>query len=642
MAFKLGRQRRKTSFTDVVGLKDKIKIFDSSGALDSDFHKHSLKSGAWKKTMTSSVFTNNFYGTQPDQFSYLRIGENYLDKDPSNFTISDNVNIFQDVAGQFFEPNHPYAEYSPDADGVIPFSEADRGIGLSKSELDGRGAQWGIPLFHHPFHYTSRNGERRFSTQYKNSYDRSNYLREVIYVDKLNGYNYPSGYYYQTDSNYSALVRGFNDLRPSSLLEPEAWTTISKPQSGLARSNNVHYRYDWFRHKNLQYFQLITQHPTDIENDMNTLLSPDVYGTIRKTLPPTGSAATVNEADDYLLDDATKNPGPAHSKRYGKVIGYVLEPGRSIIENKLGYNGWQHDDQLGHGKWAGNSTPKVTMLDSDVRLGIRRSFARRNKDYYLQGERGYYYNTSSNPSTETLNDQYERYSVVAYGANEKNRADPYVGMTIGSPCMLQYFGKDPTNGGSTSWSNILTNKTPVLAVLGGNQDPSELGNRYWQMGNYNGEPAYGLATWNKESNNSYIDESYILQDFIDSSAVNWSGGKGWAPLQETGTASFEYPYVVADYMPSRTMYNRKGENVLYDTQINNDAYFFNNPSREVMELKDVYRVVTTLFTSPKNFSVNDWGDSIATSNAKDVMVINNFDSDAIVLHMVRDWDCWRR
>ena len=112
------------------------------------------------------------------------------------------------------------------------------------------------------------------------------------------------------------------------------------------------------------------------------------------------------------------------------------------------------------------------------------------------------------------------------------------------------------------------------------------------------------------------------------------------------TESYSYPYVMVDYCPSRTNYNRKDENVLYDTQMTS---FVETPTQDgyggyvkVLDTKDAWRFSMDLEVSPRNFTTNDWNDSVATSNVKDVMVINNFDSDLIALHMVRDWDCWRR
>lgn len=643
MAFFIGDRKKSGQYPSndtsgatlpVTGLTRARKVFDSdnAGGYDSDLLNLSMGSSRWKKKWLEE-FSDEYpegwynaevwaeqleemnrsrfrpYGTKfRDPYQYY--DQSFLMTDPSNFTISDNLNSFSNL-----DDKYDYTYFGTPRDG------------LSNDSNDGRGSTWAIPLFHNNTYYTGRDGHKY------------NFAVELNANQRV-GFQVRD---YYGESDYSRLVQGINDFRPSSLLEPEQWS-MRRLNVGSTNNTDRPYVFDQLRHKNVQYLQLLTNHDRTLERKILQDVGYDndnhAFKYVRKSIYDFNA----NNVYPDLIDD-----DPAYQRHYGKVLGYVLEPGRSIIADSdsdgTSYLNWFHNDAMGKGKWAGMTVPNYTQIDSSRGLGIRRSYGRSRRETYL--DKGYQYSYWN--GTNTVNvyvDTMKTWNHMAFGANEVKKADPYVGMTIGSPCMLTYFGRYPTDNETKlgDWSNVPENKFPMVAALGKNTAPGKGSSDLWPRGN--------SRIWYQESPN---EATHLLQDIIDSSTVCWSSGKGNAPLQER-EASHAYPYVMADYMPSRTNYNRKGENVLYDTQMRHDVEtstqgrYHEYPSGYygytlVLDTKDAwgdnaqwpYPVV-----SPINFTTNDWNDSVAASNVKDVMVINNFDSDLIALHMVRDWDCWRR
>lgn len=685
MAFKLGKRKKQpksqannpnsstSPFSNVsdftVGLVETLEVFNDQAQLDSSIDKRSMASSSWKK-IDIPYLTADSDNWNPYELTVPRTAGHFKDKDPSNFTISDNLNQFYSYhkKGQI---NADGETTQTDVMGSSSFEDPmNAGADLFSANYDDRrGSQWGVPLFHHPWYHTSAALNDKYS---RTPIKFASKLRSSFFVSNNS-----------VDSNNEKLVQGLNEFRPSSLLEPEAW----HGRALNVASTVPHYRFDWFRHKNIQYIQLVTNtNNTDqLQNQTGFKVTPhrpsnypwDGHkdsSNLNLDIERRNFNTTADGVDGYLpynietsMDSAPIPLGyndPAFRKKYGKTIGYVLEPGRHIIEAKsdFKYNDWRHTDQLGHGKWAGMSVPSLTTLDSDRGQGQKRSSARRNKKNYLtitdQNTTAVYQPTYSYVYN---NQPVQDYATMAYGPNEPNRANPYVSMTIGQPMVLFYFGKD-----SNSYDNY--RDRPYLSAIHPQYDVDDFDSIGWE-----GAATYDnrhkliagklFGSWSYGGRYGGLYEQHIQQDIIDSSAINWSGGKGAAALQER---AHKYPYAVADYCPSRTSYNRKGENVLYDTQINhtdpydgnlsffgkkdvkgtNFGYLYDNYSStglwKPLNTKDAYWNQFNLEVSPKNFTTNDWGDSIASSNTKDVLLINNFDSDTIALHMVKDWDCWRR
>lgn len=640
MAFKIGDRLRQDvtsrgksqGHTNVRTLFSQITADSNSLDSDSIFAVHNNSSN-WKKNPSPGYDVSK----HPYKGGGTRLRNAWKNWDmynPQNFTISDNIGgyISQDK------------------------NDGTQGDTTTKIE-DGRGAQWAIPLFNHPFWYTSpvRNyygnagdGEREYSIRYNSNVNKIIHVNDFDIADSV---------------SEDRLIKGITDFRPSSLIEPDQWAFRVTPMGSGNRVNRSNYIFDADEDRNIQYFQLLTTPNWDFWEDLESTFSiysdmwdVDLTTTYNGGRSPLFDTRRKIEKDDFKQStpkNLSKND-LGFKKEYGKVVGYVLEPGRHIRVDSDEYPDWQHTDAYGKGKWAGRTVPRFTALDSDWGYGIDRSVSRKNNGRYLvngvvQERDRWSYSTGGVFQADQFRFEEER--------------DPYAAMTMGSPCMLTYFGKLPTASDITTYgtpdNDYFFRIFPRVNALGFNDKNLDTlyqyeNNTRFDLSNYVGaaylEQMYDedfIGEWpsgiSAGAGSQYYglgrSNGWVLQDVIDSSAVNWSSGKGYAPLQQTvnnaSGYSHKYPYVVADYCPSRSNYLRKDENLCISVnQVREQEY--------VQDFGRYYLALGELKTRPTVFTLNDWEDSVSQSNTKDVLVINNFDSDTIVCNMVKDWECWRR
>lgn len=640
MAFKIGSRNRQTNrphgefivasqtlHRETVLFKN---VTGDSNSLDSSVFLEHLNSSNWKKTPVRNAdpYTIQFVGTfendsvdvnpygtsdprgylgntDDDIFNNYTLWEEAEHYDPENFTISDNLNGF-----------------------ITPNKISWHANTIYELHNDGRGAQWGIPLFHHPFYYTTGRSNLTFSKdksqgmQHQMMKNRLTALKQVPFdpTDPVYGEYADSAYFTK-----SRETMGFTDFRPSSLLEPDQWHGRALPDKNNG-SLRAAYIFDPEENTSIQYFQLMTGPAFEYMDEFD--------GVSIDTLN------TYNDAFNNIRTkiDGVKNSDIANTKSYGKVIGYVLEPGRMIRADSDQYPNWQHSDNYGKGKWAGRTVPNLTFSDSDQLRGYGsiRSMAYRQGAKIKPNEGGGPYGEGARQGGDFI-----------YNPNDP-KSNPYVGMTMGSPCMLTYFGKQLNYSEILSFSDDY--RAPKVNVLGPRAERLNSGlddHEGFDGRDFSPDSSSKLGLDTALSNYGGYEgrDGWVYQNAIDSSAVVWSGGKGNAPLQQNvfGTSSngfnnsvhsHHYPYNIADYCPSRTLYNRKDENLLV------------SPNNHIFWVRDWFgnelSYIDKAFIEPTTISMNDWKDSIPSSNTKDVLVINNFDSDLIVCNMVKDWECWRR
>ena len=165
MAFKLGKRKKAakaqannpnattapfSSVDDfVVGLTETSEVFNDQAQLDSNIDKRSMSSSSWKK-IDIPYLTADSDNWNPYELSVPRASGHFKDKDPSNFTISDNLNQFYSYhkKGQVYDDG---SNTSTDNMGSQAFQDPMNASAdmFGANYDDRRGSQWGVPLFHH-------------------------------------------------------------------------------------------------------------------------------------------------------------------------------------------------------------------------------------------------------------------------------------------------------------------------------------------------------------------------------------------------------------------------------------------------------------------------------------------------------------